>query len=158
MPHLVRLVADLLTVKVPTEEESQLLFLEEAKKAINSLASRVVALEAGPEEWHEIGIENNPVFLNAWINYNGATHNTAAFYKDSHNRVWLKGLIKNGSIAGVVFILPIGYKPNLRTNFSSIDGTGTPSARVEINIDGTVNVLTGNNAFIALDGMSFRVI
>ena len=58
----------------------------------------------------------------------------------------------------MVFILPIGYKPNLRTNFSSIDGTGTPSARVEINIDGTVNVLTGNNAFIALDGMSFRVI
>ena len=64
----------------------------------------------------------------------------------------------NGSVAGVAFILPIGYRPKFRANFSSIDGTGTPSARIEVHVDGTVNILTGNNAFIALDGMSFRVI
>ena len=149
-------MADRLTAKVPVEGGSTLLFLEETKKAINSLNDRITVLEAGPEKIYEIGEANAPVFLNSWVNYNISAHATAGFYRH-HNRVWLKGLIKNGSIVGVAFILPLGYRPKLRVNFSSIDGTGTPSARIEVHLDGTVNVLTGNNAFIALDGMSFRI-
>ena len=71
--------------------------------------------------------------------------------------MWLKGLVKTGATPSVVFTLPEGYRPKLAVNYSSIDGTGTPSARIEVSIDGRVNILTGNNSFISLDGISFRV-
>ena len=111
----------------------------------------------GVELWIEIGSTNAPAFENSWVNYNSATNATAAVYKDPFERVWLKGAIKTGSTPSVAFTLPVNYRPSLIISYSSIDGTGTPSANIEIHADGTVNILAGNNAFISLDGISWKI-
>ena len=107
------------------------------------------------EDSHEVGATGEPAFQNSWVNFSPSDHETAGFYMDNFNRVWLKGLIKLGS--GTIFTLPKGYRPSLNANYSSIDGTGTPSARIQVYPTGDVRVLSGNNSFISLDGMSFRV-
>ena len=58
---------------------------------------------------------------------------------------------------GDAFSLPVGYRPALNVQYSTIDGTGTPSGRVFVDPDGDVRVQTGNNAVISLDGISWRV-
>lgn len=117
---------------------------------------RFVGAVAVVENYREIGGTNNPAFINSWVNFNSATHSTAAFYKDPYERVWLKGTIKTGATPSVAFVLPTGYRPLLINTFSSIDGTGTPSAEIEIDASGNVTIASGNNASISLDGISFR--
>jgi hypothetical protein len=119
-------------------------------------AARVESLRGECEAWREIGEKDNPDFENSWVN-NGATQ-TAGFYKDKFDRVWLKGLIKNGTVGAVpAFTLPVGYRPDEAQNFSGIDATGTPSARIFVDTDGHVEIRAGNNGFIGLDGFSWRV-
>jgi len=120
---------------------------------------RVEELRGECELWREIGQKDNPDFENSWVNYDTGTHALAAFYKDKFNRVWIKGLIKNGTVGlgNAVFTLPEGYRPSERVNYSGIDGTGVPASRIQVYTTGELVVLVGNNGFISLDGFSWRV-
>ena len=129
---------------------------------MRSSLGRVEKLKGNSELWREIGQKDNPDFENSWVNF-GSNNAAAAFYKDKFNRVWLKGLIKSGTVGAVpCFTLPSGYIPTEYMNYSSVDGTETPSARINImaTVDanpGEIHVTAGNNTFISLDGMSWRV-
>lgn len=118
---------------------------------------RVEKLTGECEEVRNIGEKDNPAFVNSWVNYNTSTHTKASFYKDKFNRVFLSGSIKSGTVPATIFTLPEGYRPALQVSFSSIDGTGTPSARINVGAAGGVSITSGNNAIVCLDGMSWRV-
>lgn len=117
---------------------------------------RVEKLQGECEQKRYVGTKDNPAFQNSWVNY-GGNHEDAGFYKDKFNRVWLSGSIKNGTVPAVAFTMPVGYRPNGLLNYSSIDGAGTPSARITVIASGQVTIQTGNNAEIGLDGISWRV-
>ena len=116
---------------------------------------RLVGTTAEVENWREIDGTNNPAFENSWVNAGGA-HQTAAFYKDPYERVWLKGSIKTGATPSVAFTLPTKYRSLSTVTYSSVDGTGLPAGTVSIASNGEVSILAGTNTFISLDGISFR--
>lgn len=67
-----------------------------------------------PEAWHMVGAPGEPGFENGWGNTPGSppfAFEGAGFYKDHEGVVHLKGLIKGGSSGGLVFHLPVGYRP-----------------------------------------------
>lgn len=103
---------------------------------------------------HIIGAAGEPIFKNGWSNV-GSPHHTAAFYLDPFERLWLRGSIFGGTVGAAAFTLP--HAPTARVHYSSIDGAGTPSAHVRVDTTGDLTVVAGNNSFISLDGISFRI-
>jgi len=117
---------------------------------------RVEKLTGECELVRYIGQKDNPAFQNSWVNY--GTTSLAGFYKDKFNRVWLTGWIKNGTVgAFAAFTLPSGYRPTDINKHSGIDGAGTPSAQIQIQTNGDVQIVAGNNTLISMDGVSWRV-
>jgi len=114
------------------------------------------------ENLRQIGEAGNPAFQNSWVNFD-TVKTSAAFYKDPFSRAWLEGNIKSGTVGAVpAFTLPEGYIPKKTSTFSSVDGAGTPSARVVVrglseSTAGQVEIASGNNAQITLDGISFKI-
>lgn len=51
-----------------------------------------------------------PTLLNSWINY-GGDEDTARYTKDSDGFVHLRGNVKLGAAAALVFTFPAGYRP-----------------------------------------------
>lgn len=109
-----------------------------------------------PEPVIEIGATNAPAFQNSWVNF-GTPYQDVGFYIDPFERVWLRGSMKNGTLSVVAFNVPPEYRPANDLIYSSIDGTGTPSARVRVYANGNIVVTTGNTSQIGLDGISWRI-
>lgn len=112
--------------------------------------------------WIEVGSGGSaPAFQNSWINYDN-TWESCAFRKDTSGYVHLKGLVKSGTIgtATAIFILPVGYRP--RTGRAMIFCCQTNQTIGRINIrnatgnEGYVCCEVGNNAWVSLDGISFK--
>ena len=113
----------------------------------------------------EIGATNEPAFENSWINFDSATTETAGFYIDNFDRVYLKGSVKAGASGTAIFTLPVNYRPPLKTfvsgdGVSTGGGSGDTNLRIEINTDGTVVPIFsggGTSTRTSIDGISFRV-
>lgn len=104
---------------------------------------------------HQIGTTGEPPFQNSWVNYGGG-FDTCYFYKDNEQRVWLGGMIKGGSSGTVVFTLPGGYHP-LGGQILFDGQSNSALARVDVLASGDVVVVTGNTAWVSLNGLSFRI-
>lgn len=117
-----------------------------------------------PEAWHEVGATGEPAFQNGWVNYDTtAGYNTTGFYKDSNGRVHLKGLLGSGTVStsatGIIFTLPAGYRPakkEIQQPYSQNSAGAVVGARVNIEPDGNVYAMIGNNFHFSLDGIFFR--
>jgi hypothetical protein len=96
-----------------------------------------------------------PTLAGAWVNF-GGSYATAGYARDPLGFVWLRGVIKNGAVPLTVFTLPVGYRPALDEIFNGIEGTNG-SCRIDVTQGGAVIVQTGNNAYISLSGIRFRV-
>jgi hypothetical protein len=117
---------------------------------------RVEKLTGECELIRYIGTKDNPTFQNSWVNF-GSNREDAGFYRDKFNRVWLSGSVRAGTVPSTIFTVPVGYRPTAEVQYSSVDGTGTPSARIIVYTSGNVDVLSGSNTLITLDGISWRV-
>lgn len=96
-----------------------------------------------------------PTLLNDWVYYDyGPEYDNAGYYKDSMGIVHLRGLIKSGT-SGDMFVLPVGYRPLMRKIFPQICGNNT-LARVDVSANGTVSGQVSNNAWVSLEGITFR--
>lgn len=95
-------------------------------------------------------------FLNSWVNY-GGSYEDAGYYRDSFDIVYLRGVVKDGTVgaAGVIFTLPVGYRPENNRIFSNYTNSGV--GHVEVESDGDVIAKAGGNTWFSLDGVSFRV-
>ncbi|MHA2069798.1 MAG: hypothetical protein ACXABY_35995, partial [Candidatus Thorarchaeota archaeon] len=93
---------------------------------------------------------------NSWVNA-GGTYGDAGYYRDAFDMVRLRGVVKDGTVgaAGVIFALPVGYRPEEDRIFSNYTDTGV--GRVEIESGGDVIAKAGGNTWFSLDGISFRV-
>jgi len=92
-----------------------------------------------------------PLFLQGnWTDYS-PPFTSAAYTKTAAGLVVLKGLVKSGS--GVIGTLPVGYRPagNIMFENSSNGSAG----RVDVQSNGTINLVTGTNGWFSLDGVTF---
>ena len=94
----------------------------------------------------------SPTMQNGWNRYD-TTYEDIGYYKDSLGVVRLKGLAKGGT-SGLMFTLPTGYRPLFRKIFTQQSNAAL--ARVDVSADGTVIATTYNNAWLSLEGISFR--
>ena len=49
-----------------------------------------------------------PTLLNSWVNYSGS-YNPAGYMKDVLGFVYLRGMIKTGSVGSLAFLFPFWY-------------------------------------------------
>lgn len=98
-----------------------------------------------------IGAIGAPAFENTWSNLGG--FDGAAFWKDASGVVHLRGVVTGGTMSQPVFHLPVGFRPP----GSQIFGTVSNGAigRIDIAAGGDVVPVVGNNAWVALNGISF---
>ena len=96
----------------------------------------------------------NATYLNSWVDY-GTTHNKAGYYKSLNGVVHLQGVVKSGTIGQPIFTLPTGYRPS-KTLLFTVPSNGAFGV-LEIQTDGDVIATTGNNTYVSLEGVSFRV-
>lgn len=104
------------------------------------------------EGWREIGAAGNPAFQGTWVNF-GSGYATAAFRKEENDVVRLRGMVKSGVVGTSIFLLPAGYRPAERLLFDTQSNSAV--GRIDVIEDGRVDVLTGNNAWISLSGITF---
>lgn len=102
--------------------------------------------------WTE-GIWIAPTLLNSWVNF-GSGYNPAGYYKDALGVVHLRGMLKNGTFAVPMFVLPAGYKPAYTETFVAISGGAV--GFVNVGADGQIVPVAGINTFFSLDGMTFH--
>lgn len=93
-----------------------------------------------------------PTFQNGWINYD-VNYNSAGYFKDSLGVIHLRGLVKHGN--GTIFTLPEGYRPARRELFGVATNPNV-FGRIDVLLDGQVSMVTGNNGWISLDGITFK--
>lgn len=93
-------------------------------------------------------------YQNAWSDYPGFA--TGAYTKTSTGVVVLKGLVRRtGTPAGgeAIAYLPPGYRPAEQIMYQ-VD-SASASARLDIHTDGAITFVTGNGAWLSLEGITF---
>ena len=94
------------------------------------------------------------VFLNGWVNF-GTSNSLAGYYIDPWGIVHLQGTVKNGTLNSTIFSLPAGWRPQTAVIFPVV--CNGAFGCVTINTTGAVTMSGGgSNAYITLDGISFR--
>jgi hypothetical protein len=99
-----------------------------------------------------------PTLLNGWTNY-GQTWTTAAYRKDAHGVVHLKGLVQGGTVSAVL-TLPAGYRPaQSRTLVTAGWQSSAPrTVGLEVTTSGSVRCdsTCTSASWISLDGVAFH--
>jgi hypothetical protein len=97
----------------------------------------------------------NVSFENGFSNH-GGNFGSTTYYKDKENRVHLSGMINvPGGGSGVMFALPMGYRPPNQIAFAVLNAAGG-TARIDINTSGHVILEPGYSGPISVSGVSFR--
>ena len=104
-----------------------------------------------PEGWHEIGDSGEPTFLSGWINYGGS--NFICGFRKIDNQVFIRGVIKSGTVGQAVFTLPIGYRPPSVQRVPCVSGDAY--AQINVTTTGDVKVQVGNNSWVDIGRISF---
>lgn len=127
------------------------------ERLLESYQRRLESLERNATgTWHEVGGSGEPAFQNSWVNY-GGTYETAGFSKVG-GRVFLKGLVKNGTVGypNAVFTLPVGFRPSTNGDaIFAIASNGLFGHVYVVASSGVVTVAGGSNAWASLEGISF---
>lgn len=121
-------------------------------KLIKDLSNRLEILErsrASDEAY------TDATYLNSWVDYNATTHNKGGYYKSLDGVVHLQGVVKSGTIGQPIFTLPTGYRPS-KTLVFTVPSNGAFGV-LEVQTDGDVVATTGNNTYVSLEGIAFRV-
>lgn len=102
--------------------------------------------------------------MNNWLNY-GSGWSSFEYAKDTSGTVFLKGLIKDGTLTGsgdsTVFRLPVGYRPTETRLFTisywdAAAPTQLKHGRVDVEPDGDIRLrgLTSND-WVSLEQLAF---
>jgi hypothetical protein len=109
------------------------------------------------EAYHEVGTAGEPGFAAGWTNDNPAVESTAAFYKDPLGVVRLKGMVLKAGGTGVIFVLPVAYRPPKTTCLPTVRSLPAPATASVVCAFGTgeVSAIGGDGTYL-LEGMTFR--
>lgn len=103
-----------------------------------------------------VGAAGEPALAANWSLY-AAGFQAIGFYKTPAGVVYVQGMLKKSIavVSGeVLFTLPAGYRP-LGTCVFTVTSNGA-IARVDVQPDGDVAVVSGSNVWLSLAGISFR--
>lgn len=122
-----------------TYAQNEKALLLDAVKTLQENTTRISVLESKKAEkdspaWIE------PTLLNNWINY-GDGQDRAAYLKDSNGFVHIRGIVKLGVAAAMVFKLPVGYRPKATLRVP-ISGT-IKFGEMTIGVDGGIYFNSG---------------
>lgn len=97
-----------------------------------------------------------PTMGNGWVNYSvdeatGYAH--AGYMKDENGNVFIKGLIKSGTISTTlpIFTLPVGYRPSRKIIRAVVCPTASGMGRLDIAADGGVIPNAGANGYFSIE-------
>lgn len=94
-----------------------------------------------------------PTMLNGWTQLSA----DVGYMKDNLGWVHLKGAVTGGALASQIFALPVGYRPqNTSNRFPVI--ANNKFGRVSVTSTGAVTFDVGENAFVSLDGITFKAV
>jgi len=106
------------------------------------------------DPWHIVGAPGEPAFQNGWAAVAGEI--APAFTKDPAGRVWMKGMMNNGTFAAPSFTLPVGYRPPVARGRFSVQATAQNAAQqINVQFDGSVMMYGSDNQNVSLDQISF---
>src|SRR5881227_1478499 len=94
-----------------------------------------------------------PALSSPWVNF-GGTEDTVGYWRDSSGIVYLKGVIKSGTIPSAIFFLPDGLKPLAIRRFPVYSNGAL--GFVTVAADGQVTVISGSNVSVELSSINFR--
>lgn len=117
---------------------------------IKDIKRRLEVLErsiGGNEDWQ------TPSLLNSWVDFD-VSHQPAGYFRSGNGIIYLRGMVKSGTVPSTMFTLPVRYRPNYTIVVNVISNGAI--GRVEIEPDGDVIAVAGNNTYISLDGITFR--
>jgi hypothetical protein len=107
------------------------------------------------DTWHTVGATGEPAFLSGWANFLGGEQ-VLQFRKDPLGKVFLRGLVKNGSTPPTaIFKLPAGYLPPAPVRFDVIDGTSWAYIYVDAVGNVTLYSTTGTRTAVDLSPVEF---
>jgi hypothetical protein len=107
------------------------------------------------DTWHVIGAAGEPAFANSWVNDAGAT---TKFRKYPDGKVRIAGRIRAGTLPGIAFTLPVGYRPTQLNIFDALCNNGSTDLQGQLRIDtvGAVTITGGSGTnWFTLDGIEF---
>lgn len=93
-----------------------------------------------------------PTMQNSWVDYGG--WGAPGYWKDGNGLVWLRSLVKSGTLAANCFTLPSGSWPPKRLLLPA-SSNGYIKTRLDIETDGKVIPQAGSNAWFSLWGCCF---
>jgi hypothetical protein len=97
-----------------------------------------------------------PTLVNSWVSYD-STYGPPGYRKIA-GMVYLKGLIKSGTLSTVIFTLPVGFRPSASvtpSRYFLASGNGGITY-VEINgVNGEVSLDPGDATWTNLNGIVF---
>lgn len=102
-----------------------------------------------------------PDLLNGWVQYTDGfgPWNPPGFALDVSGRVYLRGMLKNGTLNTPFFQLPVGYRPQYRQLLPNLSSTNTGIYRVDVTTDGLVTPFGQvANTWSSIDGLSFSIL
>lgn len=88
-----------------------------------------------------------PTLLNSWVNY-GAPFDPIG-YRKIGGIVFMRGLAKNGTAPGTIFVLPVGYRTAAQLIVAVVTNVNT-IGRMDLQPDGVVRMESGSNAWFSL--------
>ena len=121
---------------------------------------RIQGWQDAEKNFLQIEVETTPKWVavtyeNSWVDY-GSGYQGAEYCKDANGFVHIRGLIQTGTPPSTVFTLPLGFRPKNKEVFASI-GNGA-IARVDVDTDGTVDVIAGSSTYTSLSGITFAAV
>ncbi len=109
----------------------------------------------GMGPWHTVGDTGEPAFLNSWVNF-GGSNQPAQFRVSSSGIVYMRGLVKNGTINTPMFTLPALYRPPFPVRVI-IQSNGT-WAFGYVDVDGSVYCSAGSNGSVDITPLTYFVV
>ena len=99
-------------------------------------------------------------FENSWVNYGGSIWQDAQYRKEN-GWVYIRGLVKDGTVNSAIFTLPEGFRPAKQEMFITVasDPTTNIWAKTYVLADGivqTAGVPAGYTSFQSLSGLIVR--
>jgi len=107
--------------------------------------SWVVGGAVGEDSWTDLPL------VNGWVHYTPGGYSTPQYLK-RNGVVYLKGLIRFGTVSATMFTLPSGYRPSGIEHY--VVANNGAAVVVQLLPDGRM-IAPANNAWVALDGITF---
>ncbi len=125
--------------------------MDEILKLLSDFKKRIETLEKSFRVYVQDWVA--PSFLNSWVNFDG-TYSQCGYMRDPNGFVHLRGKVKTGTINTAIFTLPALFRPQYKLTFVGISNDAL--CKIEIDTSGNVVPVTGNNTYVALDGIIFK--